>query len=108
MQDGNSLVKDSDELSSDLHTGYLFQTKAEEFIASHYKSYGSSKPFFLYYSMQMVHQPLSAPSSYLDRWIDLTLSTTPSLTTHSNPNLTLTNYFTLTLTFHPYLTHPTI
>ena len=47
---------------------YLFEQKAEAMLAKHYQTYGSNKtPFFLYYSMQMVHQPLSAPDAYLAR-----------------------------------------
>ena len=67
LQDGNSLVTSSSETSSDYHNAYLMQDKAEAMIASHYKSYGAKKPFFLYYSMQMIHSPLSAPDVYINR-----------------------------------------
>ena len=97
LHNGNSFVTAADELSTDLHAGYvsrdgcrlpyfypvppyvvhaslvpsfryLFEQKAEAMLAKHYQAYGSNKtPFFLYYSMQMVHQPLSAPDAYLAR-----------------------------------------
>lgn len=55
-----------EELSTDLHNGYLMQNKAEEAIADHVKN-NADKPMFLYYAMQLIHAPFSAPQIYLDR-----------------------------------------
>ena len=49
------------------HNAYLFQNKAESFIQSHASIYGTSTPFFLYYSMQLIHSPISAPDIYVSR-----------------------------------------
>ena len=49
------------------HNAYLFQNKAESFIQSHASNYGTSTPFFLYYSMQLIHSPISAPDIYVSR-----------------------------------------
>ena len=67
LQDGNSLVTNAAEVSSDYHNSYLLQDKAEYFIEKHAKEYGSAKPMFLYYSMQMIHSNLAAPEIYLNR-----------------------------------------
>ena len=67
LQDGNSLVTNEAEISSDNHNSYLLQSKAEEYIASHASNYGTSKPMFLYYSMQMIHSNLAAPDVYIQR-----------------------------------------
>ena len=67
LQDGDELVTSSSETSSSYHNAYLFQNKAESFISSHSTKYGTSTPFFLYYSMQLIHSPVSAPDIYVSR-----------------------------------------
>jgi len=67
LQDGNSLSTNAAEISSSTHNSYLLQSKAEGFIQSHAETYGSSKPMFLYYSMQMIHSNLAAPDVYVNR-----------------------------------------
>ena len=66
LHDGVNSVTNETELSSDLHNGYLMQTKAEDMIASHVENY-PDKPMFLYYAMQLIHGVWSAPQTYLDR-----------------------------------------
>ena len=67
LQDGDELVTSTSETSSNYHNAYLFQNKAESFISSHSTKYGTSTPFFLYYSMQLIHSPISAPDIYVSR-----------------------------------------
>lgn len=66
LQDGDTLVTNPEEITSNLHNGYLIETKAEEFIAFHSANYPND-PMFLYYAMQLVHSPFEAPSVYTDR-----------------------------------------
>ena len=63
---GDDLVTDAEELNSEVHNGYLMQTKAELAIAEHATTY-PDKPMFLYYAMQLIHGVWSAPQSYKDR-----------------------------------------
>jgi len=69
LHTGRDVVSDPDELSADLHTAYLFQTKAEEAIADHAANHGD-QPMFLYYATQLIHGPWSAPSTFLKRCAD--------------------------------------
>lgn len=66
LHNGEDLVTDLDEISSDLHNGYLMETKAEAAIADHATNY-SDQPMFLYYAMQLIHGVWSAPDVFLDR-----------------------------------------
>jgi arylsulfatase B/arylsulfatase I/J len=66
LQDNNGLVTDTDALSADLHSGYLFETKAEDYIADHATNY-ADEPLFMYYAMQLVHAPWAAPDRFLSR-----------------------------------------
>ena len=66
LHDGLNSVTNKTELSSDYHSGYLMQSKAEDMIASHATNY-SDTPMFLYYAMQLIHSVWSAPQVYLDR-----------------------------------------
>ena len=63
---GNDYVTDEDDLDSSLHSALLFQTKAEEYLVNHSKDY-PGVPLFLYYSLQLVHSPFTAPEIYLQR-----------------------------------------
>jgi arylsulfatase A-like enzyme len=66
LHNGEDLVTDADEVSSDLHNGILMETKAEAAIADHAANY-SGQPMFLYYAMQLIHGVWDAPDSYLKR-----------------------------------------
>lgn len=66
LHEDDNLVTNSDELDSNLHTGYLFEQKAENYIALHAEKH-SDKPMFLYYGLQLVHYPLQAPDEFLRR-----------------------------------------
>lgn len=66
LHDGASLVTDTTELSTDLHSALLFQSKAEAVINDHAAEYPDT-PLFLYYSMQLMHFPYEAPSEYTGR-----------------------------------------
>jgi hypothetical protein len=63
---GDELVTDPAELSSELHNGYLMETKAEAAIAEHATNY-PDQPMFLYYAMQLIHGVWSAPETYKAR-----------------------------------------
>jgi arylsulfatase A-like enzyme len=70
--ENNEYVTHEDELDHDLHNGYLMQMKAEHAIKMHHSNYDSQdvkKPFFLYYAMQLIHYPWSAPEIYLQRCV---------------------------------------
>lgn len=70
-------VEDESEIDSTYHNAYLFESKAESFIEEHYNTYPSEgsdrKPFFLYYAMQLIHYPWTAPEIYLQvsRYCDI-------------------------------------
>eukprot|EP01035_Chromulina_nebulosa_P016905 gene16905-22394_t len=66
LHENGVLVFNDDELSTDLHSAYLFQSKAENVIANHAKSY-PDQPMFLYYSLQLVHFPYQPPEEFLSR-----------------------------------------
>jgi hypothetical protein len=63
---GDELVTDPAELSTELHNGYLMETKAEAAIAEHATNY-PDQPMFLYYAMQLIHGVWSAPETYKAR-----------------------------------------
>ena len=67
LHDNDHLVTDKDELSDGVHSAHLFQRKAEKAIKDHVTSNHSSKPLFLYYSLQLVHSPYQAPMRYIER-----------------------------------------
>lgn len=69
LQSNGELVSDEDEISSELHSAYLFQEKAEAMIADHAANYPNI-PMFLYYSMQLLHFPYEVPSVYYKRCSD--------------------------------------
>lgn len=69
LWEDNSFVTDKSELSSTYHAGYLYQEKAEDAIKFHAKTYKKT-PMFLYYSMQLIHYPWTAPEIYLSRCTD--------------------------------------
>lgn len=62
----NDYVTNTDELAHDYHAGYLFQKKAEGIIKQHAEEYEDT-PMFLYYAMQLIHAPWTAPEEYLSR-----------------------------------------
>jgi len=66
LYENTTLVTNKAELDVALHTGYLFETKAEEVIKLHAANYPDT-PMFLYYPMQLVHSPWTAPEIYLER-----------------------------------------
>lgn len=70
LREGLNLVTSSSEISSDLHLGYLLQSKAEDIISKHVDEHKSS-PMFLLYSIPImsggIDSTYSAPSQYLDR-----------------------------------------
>jgi arylsulfatase B len=69
IQDGLRLETDPELLSSDHHSAYIYADKANEMILNHYNTYGTSKPFFLYYASQLVHFPYTAPEVYTSRCV---------------------------------------
>jgi arylsulfatase A-like enzyme len=66
LHDGDEVVTNEDEIDSSLHTAYLFEQKVEKVIQEHSENY-SDQPMFLYYAMQLIHGPWSAPQAFLDR-----------------------------------------
>jgi arylsulfatase A-like enzyme len=66
LRENNTLVTDRDELHPDLHSAYLFQTKAENIIERHATEYAGT-PMFLYYAMQLIHAPYEVPDVYRNR-----------------------------------------
>jgi arylsulfatase A-like enzyme len=66
LQDNEDLVTDPDEIDTSLHNGYLLQAKAEKAIKDHAENYPED-PMFLYYSMQLIHAPWSAPDEFVAR-----------------------------------------
>eukprot|EP01034_Spumella_vulgaris_P023024 gene23024-29212_t len=66
LTENASLVTNKDELSSDLHSAYLYQMKAEAAIANHAANY-STQPMFLYYASQLIHTKWAAPEVFLNR-----------------------------------------
>lgn len=69
LLENNKVVTNKYERDINLHAGYLYQTKAEEIIKYHAKNHHNT-PMFLYYSMQLVHSPWTAPIEYLQRCIE--------------------------------------
>jgi len=66
LTENTDLVTDATELDSTYHSAILFQTKAEKILESHSESY-ASQPFFLYYSLQLMHTEWAADQIYIDR-----------------------------------------
>lgn len=54
------------ETDPSLHNGYLLQSKVESVIKSHAINH-PDKPMFLYYGLQLIHAPWTAPETYLSR-----------------------------------------
>jgi arylsulfatase B len=73
LQENDEIVTDEVALDTNLHAGYLFETKAEEAIAYHASRF-PKKPMFMYYAMQLVHSPYEAPQRFIDRCMDPSLS----------------------------------
>ena len=78
LYDGNQLVTNKEEISSDKHTTFLLQEKVEEVIKNHAQKQSAAatsssvnnnnyKPMFLYYALQMIHSSVSAPDAYVQR-----------------------------------------
>lgn len=82
--ENNDFVVDEGEISDDLHAAYLFQAKAESAIKYHADNYAGT-PMFLYYAMQLIHEPWTAPSIYLSR------CTTTQYTTENDETSTQEN-----------------
>lgn len=68
LHDGTILVDDPNELSTDLHAAFLFQTKVEQVIAGHASNYPDT-PMFLYYALQLMHFPLTVPNRFKERCV---------------------------------------
>lgn len=66
LRENNTLINDVKILDPNYHSGYLFQSKAEEVIRQH-KRLHPYQPMFLYYAMQLVHNPWTAPEEYSSR-----------------------------------------
>lgn len=67
LYENDQLLREDDEaLDSTLHTSYLFQSKVEDVIKSHVNDYPND-PMFLFYALQLIHAPWSAPEVYLSR-----------------------------------------
>ena len=81
LYEGNQLVTNEGEISSDKHTTFLLQEKVEAIIKLHAQQQNTAsvsglssssvvnnyKPMFLYYALQMIHSSVSAPDSYVQR-----------------------------------------
>jgi arylsulfatase B len=79
-------VSDETETDSSLHAAYLFQMKAENIITEHAANYPDD-PMFLYYAMQLIHDPFEVPDVYLNRCSDS--SSTSSEQTYCGMNVML-------------------
>lgn len=66
LSENTSLVTDPNELSDSLHAAILFETKVEKLLDSHSATY-NDQPFFLYYSLQLMHGDWEADQLYIDR-----------------------------------------
>eukprot|EP01035_Chromulina_nebulosa_P018292 gene18292-23973_t len=83
LHDDMTLVTDEDLLSTEYHAGYLYEDKAEYFIQEHSEKH-PNKPMFMYYAMQLIHEPWTAPDIYLSRCVDL--ATDLNASTDISPN----------------------
>jgi len=54
------------QLDTTVHNAYLFQSKVESLIREHATNYQST-PMFLYYPLQLIHWPWTAPDIYLNK-----------------------------------------
>jgi arylsulfatase A-like enzyme len=70
LRENEDVVTSSSDLDSSYHSGYLFESKAEEVIKDHAK-YHKHSPMFLYYSMQLVHFPFTPPNRFWKRCTSL-------------------------------------
>lgn len=66
LSENGELVTDTTDLDNTTHSAILFQTKVEKVLASHSESY-DDQPFFLYYSLQLMHTDWAADQIYIDR-----------------------------------------
>lgn len=66
-------VTDTTALDDSYHSAYLFQSKVEEIIKDHAENYADT-PMFLYYPMHLVHYPWTAPATYLERCVSLSMT----------------------------------
>lgn len=66
LHENGTLVSDPDDISSDLHTAFLFEQKAEAIIDYH-MTFFPDQPMFLYYAAQLIHDIWSVPQKYFDR-----------------------------------------
>ena len=95
LYEGNQLVTNEEEISSDKHTTFLLQEKVEEIIKSHAQKQSAAaassslnnnnyKPMFLYYALQMIHSSVSAPDAYVQRCTSATAPITATATTSTS------------------------
>ena len=63
LWENNALVTNTTELSKNLYSAYLWSQHAEKVIADHSSNY-ASKPLFLYFASQLLHDPFVAPAEY--------------------------------------------
>eukprot|EP01035_Chromulina_nebulosa_P018932 gene18932-24739_t len=66
LHENGEVVTETSEVSSDLHSAYLFQAKAEAVISNHAENYPDD-PMFLYYALQLTHFPYEPPAIYKER-----------------------------------------
>lgn len=66
LRENLDLVTNSNEMSNSTHSAYVYQSKVEDIIKSHKSEY-ANEPMFLYYAMQLIHEPYEAPDVYLNR-----------------------------------------
>ena len=64
LSENGGPVLDAAELSADTWSPFLYTAKAAEAIEEHAATFANA-PMFLYFSSQLIHDPASAPESYL-------------------------------------------
>lgn len=69
-----SLVTDTSVTDNTVYSASVYQQKAEEIIKDHATN-KKDKPMFLYYSSQLCHNPVEAPSEYVTKCADATSTT---------------------------------
>eukprot|EP01035_Chromulina_nebulosa_P019145 gene19145-24984_t len=66
LRENLDFVTNEDEIDNEVHSAYIYQQKAENVIKLHAENY-SNKPMFLYYALQLIHNPYTAPEIYKSR-----------------------------------------
>ena len=89
-------VTNADEISEDLHVGYLYNKKVEQVIEDHATNH-ADQPMFLYYSIELLHKPWYSHS--------LRHPHTHPHTRSLSPSHTLTHFLTHPHTLSCTLTH---